>query len=769
MLILSFFFVATVNAVTFTLSKTTGHVYDQINISGEVPANYTWHVYFDINCNGTFETGEHIASGNPGATTTLASYFVVPPCNGSDGDGVVHMVYFFTDYRDTILYFLLAAAAPYDEPYFARSNFTVTTQRSFSLPTSVKAGVSIPIQLNINGGRSNTQYNYRVDVTRPDGSSSTATFSTTTDRLGTASGSIAYPTNFPAGQSSSQIGNYSITVRELSPMDSYQYSQSVQVYDTITPTPTNSTPIDGGGNSGITDSPTPTPDNSTPSGPTNNTVTSTPTPTATSLITPTPTPSAHTDDGTSNGTSNQAPTARLITTPPAKINQGQSVIISADANDVDGNIANYLWTSDISGVISTSNQLNTASLPSGLHHISFYAIDNDGAASNTVLLELTVNSESGFDPLPIVGVASAGTAVAVSAGAAVWVHYDHLNSVKIKNKLSKKTAEQKQQEENQKKKDEKRNKKRANLVFSDFKVPTNIMKDTSYTAQFKVTNLGSAKATNIRVNTLANRFFGVKDATVPVRDLSPGEHETVNIPFTTNPEIRKNLYQLQFEVKSKQTPAKVKRCFMRGGRIAVLTDAEVPSVAEPVLSWLKTNSYPFEELHDAAHLMTQLYQYDLLIVSANHDMPSKWVQNLCTFVENGQSILLIDKISTRSPERLTEALGYVEEPNAVSIPQAALEICHSHPITTGLSLGETIPLGPCIENTVKFTQTPAPATIIANNVNQQSNLGPSSPVAAVMVKQDGKGKIVHLNFHAQEHLNQIDRLIKNSVDWLLWD
>jgi hypothetical protein len=295
------------------------------------------------------------------------------------------------------------------------------------------------------------------------------------------------------------------------------------------------------------------------------------------------------------------------------------------------------------------------------------------------------------------------------------------------------------------------------------------MKDTAYTAQFKVTNLGSAKATNIRVNTLANRFFGIKNPVVPVRDLSPGEHETLNIPFTTNPEIRKNLYQLQIEVKSKQTPAKVKRCFMRGGRIAVLTDTEVPSVAEPVLSWLKTNSYPFEELHDAAHLMTQLYQYDLLIVSANHDMPSKWVNNLVTFVENGQSVLILDKISTRSPERLTEALGYVEEPNAVNIPQAALEICHSHPITTGLSLGETIPLGPCIENTVKFTQTPTPATIIANSVNQQSNLGPSSPIAVVMVKQDGKGKIVHLNFHAQDHLTQIDKLIKNSVDWLLWD
>ena len=502
MLIFSFLFVATVNAVTFTLSKTTGHVYDQINISGEVPANYSWHVYFDINCNGTFETGEQVASGNPGATTNLASYFVVPPCNGSDVAGVVHMVYFFTDYRDTILYFLLVAATPYDEPYYALTNFTVTTQRSFSLPTSVQAGVSIPIQLNINGGRSNTLYRYRVEVTRPDGSSSTSTFNTTTDRLGTASASIAYPTNFAPGQSTSQIGNYSISVRELSPLDSYQYSRSVQVFGPVTPTPTNSTPNSGNGNgngaSGITDSPTLTPDNSTPSGPTNTTVTTTPTPTENPLITPKPTSPAHTDNGNGDGASNQAPTAHLITTPPTKIIQGESITIFADANDVDGTIANCFWTSDISGVISTSTQLNTANLPSGLHHISFYAIDDDGALSNTVLLELTVNSQPGFDLLPLVGAASAVTAIAVSAGAAVWVHYDHLNSVKIKNELSKRITEQKQQEEKQEKKDEKKNKKRANLVFSDFKIPTNIMKDTAYTAQFKVTNLGSAKATNIR-------------------------------------------------------------------------------------------------------------------------------------------------------------------------------------------------------------------------------------------------------------------------------
>ncbi|HSV48893.1 MAG TPA: hypothetical protein VLH35_01130, partial [Candidatus Acidoferrales bacterium] len=627
-----------------------------------------------------------------GNRSSVVSHFVVPPCNGSDA-GVVHSVQLMTEYWASQPNFLFVSASPYDPPFSDIKNFTVYTHRSFAVPVSVQVGVSIPIHLTITGGRSNTLYIHRVDVTKPDGSVSTSTLNTTTDRLGSATSSLSYPTNFPAGQSTGQIGNYTVAVRELSPLDSYRYSTVVQVYDTVTPTPTNSSTPDGGqgSNSNNTQTDNPTPDNSTSPGPTNDTSTL-----QTGTITPTPNPPDRRDNGKGNG--NLPPNAHLTTTPPSQINHGQPLILSGDAIDPDGTIVGYTWTSDINGVVSTDWQLDTANLSPGTHHITFQAIDDDGAVSNNVEFDLTVNSTSGFDPLPYVGAATAGTAIAVSAGAAVWVHYDRLSSVKIKSKLNQKSSQQKQQEENQEKKDEKKNKKRANLVFSDFKIPSNIMKDTGYTAQFSIRNVGNSKATNVKVYALANHFFDFKDPPASFGDLSPGQTVNVTMPFMTNPEIRKNIYQLQFEVKSKQTPGKVKRCFLRGGRIAVLTDAEVPSVAEPVMNWLRENRYPFEEIHEAAHLMTQLYQYDLLIVSANHDMPSKWVQNLVTFVENGQSLLLLDKISTRDPQRLTEALGYVEEPNPVTYAQAALEICQQHPITNGLHIGEPIPLGPCVGN-----------------------------------------------------------------------
>lgn len=381
---------------------------------------------------------------------------------------------------------------------------------------------------------------------------------------------------------------------------------------------------------------------------------------------------------------------------------------------------------------------------------------------------LTINSPSSADPLLYAGAAGAGTIIAISAGAAIWTHYNRLSSVQIKRKLNQKNAQQNQEDSKQDKEDKKENKKRARLIFSDFTIPSNVMKDTHYTAEFKLRNVGNGKAMGVTVEAFASSLFDFKNASMVVGDLSSGQFATISMPFLTSPEIRKTLYNLKFEVKSKQASTKTKRCYLRGGCIGFLTDSPNSEASAPVRAWLASNHYPFKEFYDAASMM-QLYHYDLLIVSAGHNLPAKWVQNLCTFVENGQSLLLIDKINTDNSAPLTEALGYAEEPNSVAYAQATLEICQQHPITNGLRLGESLPLGSCVNNASKFIQAEAPATVVANNVNQQSSLAAEGRIAAVMVKEDGKGKIVHLNFHAQEHLNQIDRLMKNSVDWLLWD
>lgn len=890
--VFSFFYVVNVAAVRISVTPYFGHVSDTVTVSGIVPPNNKWNLTFDTNGNGAFDTGEKLIEQTASSDSNIQYSFPIPPCTGSDS-GTLHAVTIATAYQPPpptpdsppMFIFLLVSGATtnpaYDPPYTATANINVTTNRIVNIPSSIQMGTQIPINLTLTGGTTYTQYNFKANVTKPDGAIVTTTFPATTNALGSNNTSISFPTNFGSGQITN-AGIYTITVQDTTFTTTLNYSAKVTAVQSPPPphTPPNATitsispnpakmgttvafsgygtalsgysitryrwmsNISGGefgstanfsinsliegvhritfdvqdsngswsapasqtlkidpSTSNVTDSPntpTPTPNNE-PNPPSNNTSPSsvTPTPTAppssgdnnsgsssssssatpdsnnnnSTKPTPTPTPPIPSNGGSNNdgANSNRQPTARLTITPPTQITQGQNIIITGEATDPDGTIANYTWLSDLNGIVSTSNRLNTEKLSPGTHHITFQATDNDGALSNAVEMVLMVNSPSGTDPLIYVGATGAGTLIAVSAGAAVWTHYGRPSSLQIKSKLDQKNAQQKEQDTKQEKKDEKKeNKKRARLIFSDFSIPTNVMKDTSYVAEFKLKNVGNGKATGVTVETFTSSLFDFKNTSMPVGDLSPGQVTTINMPFLTSPEIRKTLYNLKFEVKSKQASTKIKRCYLRGGCIGLLTDAEDSKTSAPLKAWLTLNHYPFKELHDAASMM-QLYHYDLLIVSISHDLPVKWVANLFTFVENGQSLLLLDRINTNNTTPLTEALGYEEEPNAVTYPETALEICKQHPITNGLRLGESLPLGLCVNNTSKFIQATVPATIVANSVNKENRFTEEGKIAAVMVKQDGKGKIVHLNFKAQEHLNQIDRIIKNSVDWLLWD
>ncbi len=894
-LFISLFNAVNVNAVTLDISPTSGIVGDRITVTGVAPPNNNWAVFFDTNVNGGFESSERISYQNSGSSQAVSLSFAVPECIGSDV-GVVHAVQLTTDFRPTpspepVMYLFVAAEPPYDPPFSASRNFMVFTARDFKVPASVNRDAPIPIDLTITGGRPNTSYNYRVEVTRPDGARSATTFITPTNPLGTGKYSLSYPRDFPSGNTAA-VGSYNIAIQETAP-GSMSYTTNVQVYDSspthnpptasitsIQPNPTTvGTPVNFTGtgtasrgyvinayrwtsnisgligststfttntlpagthgitfeardngsswstarttslqiNPGPTPSPTPSPgqpvtptptpspgppgstpspspSSPTPPGPTPMPPQSNPTPGPSTSTTPTPGSSGGGGGGSSGGGSpggsasgptpggsqgtspstpsptNQPPTATITTAPPASISQGQSIIITGEGFDSDGTIVGYTWTSSLSGVVSTSPQLDTANLVAGTHQLTFQVTDDDNTVSQPISITLTVNAVSNSTPLLAGAAVGTATIVAVgAAGAAVWLHYSNLSSFKVKTKLWKKSTEQQTKEQNQDNQDKKkeRNKKRPFLIFSESKVPQNILQQTPYLARFAIKNVGTDTATNITVHGLANPFVEYKDTPPEVPSLAPGETTQITLPFLTNADIRKNLYQVQFEVQSKQTEPKLKRCFMRGAKIAVLTDEE--QLSQPVMQWLSANNYPFVEIHDATHLMTELYQYDLIIVSAQHDMPSKWVQNICTYVENGQSILLLDKISTSRPERLDEALGYHEEPDALDYGEAALEITKQHPITNGLSLGEHIPLGHCIGNAAAFTQATPTAIVLANNIDQSISGPAEVPIAAVMVKETGKGKIVHLNFHAQEHLNQIDRLVKNAVEWLLWD
>lgn len=66
------------------------------------------------------------------------------------------------------------------------------------------------------------------------------------------------------------------------------------------------------------------------------------------------------------------------------------------------------------------------------------------------------------------------------------------------------------------------------------------------------------------------------------------------------------------------------RIFLRrnlAGKASTSVRAKKTEKAEPIRTWLQKNYYPFEDIYDAAHLMSDLYKYDLIIIAFEQKMP----------------------------------------------------------------------------------------------------------------------------------------------------
>jgi len=83
-------------------------------------------------------------------------------------------------------------------------------------------------------------------------------------------------------------------------------------------------------------------------------------------------------------TPNQPPTALLDSILPAVAHEGESVAFNGTASDVDGEVIEFLWTSSISGLLATTEDFSTATLPIGDHIISFSCKDNQESWSEVV-------------------------------------------------------------------------------------------------------------------------------------------------------------------------------------------------------------------------------------------------------------------------------------------------------------------------------------------------------------------------------------------------
>ncbi|TFH43236.1 MAG: PGF-pre-PGF domain-containing protein, partial [ANME-2 cluster archaeon] len=61
--------------------------------------------------------------------------------------------------------------------------------------------------------------------------------------------------------------------------------------------------------------------------------------------------------------------------------KGENILFKGNASDIDGNISSYSWVDDINGQLNNRTEFSIPNLNSGLHIITFSAIDNDGAVS----------------------------------------------------------------------------------------------------------------------------------------------------------------------------------------------------------------------------------------------------------------------------------------------------------------------------------------------------------------------------------------------------
>ncbi len=75
---------------------------------------------------------------------------------------------------------------------------------------------------------------------------------------------------------------------------------------------------------------------------------------------------------------NEPPVAIIDTVSATKLSQGQTLSINGHGTDVGGTVVAYSWRSDIDGILSTSQILNTSSLSMGTHYIYFKVQDNSG-------------------------------------------------------------------------------------------------------------------------------------------------------------------------------------------------------------------------------------------------------------------------------------------------------------------------------------------------------------------------------------------------------
>jgi hypothetical protein len=355
---------------------------------------------------------------------------------------------------------------------------------------------------------------------------------------------------------------------------------------------------------------------------------------------------------------------------------------------------------------------------------------------------------------------------ALGAGAAVVTYHQTRppSSDKIGRDLEEKTRKQKEKEGKEEKK-RKSKKGKPNLVWS-VSVPRRITGSELSRAIINIQNRGQTAATNVLITAAATADVIMNRNTESIPSMRPNEKRQVVFPFNINERARKGTYAIQFVLKSKQMPTQVKMRYLRAVKIALLSNHQTHGYVEPLKDWLKAHSYTWSDLTSADDFLTFL-KYDMIIVAPELDVSPRGTRNISNFVENGQSLLVLDKIITSEQDVLAKTLGYQSikyEPFRSTEGQLTI-VDNGHFVTRGYEVNERIPLGPYWGNGCTSKISTA-RTLAVQSIKREGEDGIIT-VPAISVNKYGKGKAFYLNFHAETSMPLLTNVLKASVEWLL--
>jgi hypothetical protein len=443
---------------------------------------------------------------------------------------------------------------------------------------------------------------------------------------------------------------------------------------------------------------------------------------------------------------NQPPTAVIDSSVPKSIAAGKEIRFVGYGNDNDGNIVAYLWKSNITGDLSSSNSFTTSNLPVGTHTISFLVQDNAGIWSQEATITLKIEDSSGLPWIIIGTVSTAGIATGTSLFARSKIN---------KNKGQKKDDKEKEEKDKDKKNEQKKLKTKHALKLES-SLPVKITSLQSYNGLVNLKNVGTGQAKNVTVTAIATPGLILEKTNQNIDHLDAQKESQLIFPIKLDNQTNRGVYFVRFSAGSNENLPKANTSFTRYVKTALLSERGAKRDTELITNWLNANSYAWDELNSADNLGYKLLNYDLLIIAPGTNLPPQWVSNIASYVENYQSLLLIGKISTSEQKALAELLGYSEmKYEFININQATSTITdNQHFITKEFSIGDQVPIQSCKGEVCKAEPTTAKVLL-------------ESTFPAITANLYGEGKVVHLNFSTTEYAGKLDLLLKKTFEWLL--